>query len=622
MAIMASVPESVGALIPVPVRTAPIIQVRPSNKEPRNITLGELCEVFLKSKHLQLSKGEIGHRFFDEALQPTCKRVCTFFGQNILVEDLGPADFTALRTSLPTTWGLSPIAHFLQTVRSMFRFAYDNDFIKNQIRLGTNFRQPPAKQQREIRNAKGLQMFEAEEVRVLLSAAPPVLQAMILLGVNCGFGNADCGRLPLSALDLERGWVNFPRPKTAIARRCPLWPETVQAIHRALIMRPKTVAKAEYDRLAFLTRRGRQWCDGDGSSPLGRKVERILKRVGIRRPSLGFYGLRRTFETIGGYTLDQIAVNAIMGHASKSDDMPAVYRQRIADERLTSVTDYVRHWLFPDVASNYFAKFRAIAASIYADWEQLPTLSPPDVNHALIRSGIKQCELARGIGFNPQWVNTLVRGRKPLSKDAQLRVRTYFQQLSQGQSPTPLPKKETPMFNFPHEVPLPEDAVRALGHHPMAATDLEVLTRCLAEFGVTQMKLAEWWGYKRQFYGKMRYGERPIPHNSANRLREMFGVPKVDLPLRNRKQQSEKRFVSAQAIREILRAERFDAADLESLLNHLRIGFRTRRFMVAAYLRISRCTLQKMAKGHKRVNVRVAMQKFCDGVLAETGGVE
>ena len=57
---------------------------------------------------------------------------------------------------------------------------------------------------------------------------------MILLGINCGFGNHDCGTLPKSAIDLEAGWVNYPRPKTAIERRCPLWPETIEAIREAI----------------------------------------------------------------------------------------------------------------------------------------------------------------------------------------------------------------------------------------------------------------------------------------------------------------------------------------------------------------------------------------------------
>ena len=37
---------------------------------------------------------------------------------------------------------------------------------------------------------------------------------MVLLGINLGYGNADVGRLPLSAVNLDTGWVDFPRPKT------------------------------------------------------------------------------------------------------------------------------------------------------------------------------------------------------------------------------------------------------------------------------------------------------------------------------------------------------------------------------------------------------------------------
>ncbi len=34
-------------------------------------------------------------------------------------------------------------------------------------------------------------MFEAAEIRAMLAAAPLPLKAMILLGINCGFGNTD-----------------------------------------------------------------------------------------------------------------------------------------------------------------------------------------------------------------------------------------------------------------------------------------------------------------------------------------------------------------------------------------------------------------------------------------------
>ena len=54
--------------------------------------------------------------------------------------------------------------------------------------------------------------------------------------------------------------------------------------------------------------------------------------------------LRHTFETIGGESRDQVAVDHIMGHAR--DDMASRYRERISDERLKAVTETIHRWLF------------------------------------------------------------------------------------------------------------------------------------------------------------------------------------------------------------------------------------------------------------------------------------
>ena len=72
-------------------------------------------------------------------------------------------------------------------------------------------------------------MFEAAELRRVLDYARPGMAAMILLAANGGLGNADVADLPIEAVNLETGWLEFPRPKTGIPRRIPLWPEPPQA---------------------------------------------------------------------------------------------------------------------------------------------------------------------------------------------------------------------------------------------------------------------------------------------------------------------------------------------------------------------------------------------------------
>ncbi|HEV8001611.1 MAG TPA: tyrosine-type recombinase/integrase, partial [Planctomycetaceae bacterium] len=193
-------------------------------------------------------------------------------------------------------------------------------------------------------------MFEAEELRQILVAADIRLSAMILLGINGGLGQADLAALPIAAVNFDSSVLNYPRQKTAISRRIPLWPETVAALREALRTRPKPKLEADRD-LVFITKYGFRWVrtneKGTSIDSVGWEFRKLLLRLGLKRPRISFYALRHTFETIGGESTDQVAVDHIMGHAR--DDMASVYRERISDERLQTVTEHVRAWLFdPD----------------------------------------------------------------------------------------------------------------------------------------------------------------------------------------------------------------------------------------------------------------------------------
>jgi integrase len=316
---------------------------KPRGAGPAGLTMRDLANRYMTAKKLLLDAGEILERTWKE-YYATCELLVKELGKERLVSDLASDDFEAMRGQLAKRRGPVSLGNEIQRIRSVFRYAFEDGLIDRPVRYGTAFKRPSRKVLRKLRAAKGPRMFEAEDLHRLLEAANVQLKAMVLLGVNCGYGNCDCGTLPLSALDLDGGWVRYPRPKTGIERRCPLWPETVEAIRAALARRPAPKEEAD-SQLVFVTKFGQSWHTGGFDNPLSHETAKVLEALGIKRPGLNFYALRHTFETIGGEARDQVAVDHIMGHAR--DDMASVYRERISDERLRAVTDHVRRWLFP-----------------------------------------------------------------------------------------------------------------------------------------------------------------------------------------------------------------------------------------------------------------------------------
>jgi hypothetical protein len=107
-------------------------------------------------------------------------------------------------------------------IRVVFKYAEDNRLIEGRVNYGTEFKRPKKKVLRAnryaTRQAHGKRMFEAKELKAIIDAAGVPLKAMILLASNCGYGNGDIKELPIRALDLEKGWAEFPRPKTPVGR--------------------------------------------------------------------------------------------------------------------------------------------------------------------------------------------------------------------------------------------------------------------------------------------------------------------------------------------------------------------------------------------------------------------
>ena len=310
------------------------------------LSLKQLINEFLTEKQRAVDAGELHARTW-KSYYDTCARLINCLGQDAVVRELGPDDFAKLRFDLAKTMGPQTLRAELTRIRVLFKWAYESDRLENPVKYGPAFKSPSKRALLQAKQAKGKQTFEAHEIWQLIDAAAAPLRAMILLAVNTGAGNNDLGTLSSASFDLEGGWFNHPRPKTGTPRHVPLWPETVKALREAIATRPKP-AKLEHSDLVFLTPRGKpvtgvtekaRW-----RNAVWARFNALVKKLGLR--PRGFYALRHTFETIGGESRDQIAVDACMGHVTPG--MGTVYRERISDERLRRVTDHVREWLFAD----------------------------------------------------------------------------------------------------------------------------------------------------------------------------------------------------------------------------------------------------------------------------------
>jgi integrase len=248
-------------------------------------------------------------------------------------------------------WGPVRLGNVITRIKSVFGYGLDNGLIDKAIRYGTEFRKPDKAVLRRRREQNGEKRLEADELLRLIKAAGVPLRAMVLLGLNCGFGNNDCATLPLSALDLDRGWLNFPRPKTGISRRCPLWPETLVALRRVLTERPEPRNKAV--DLVFVNSRGSPWVvttEKRRTDNISGHFTNLQRETGLYRDGLGFYTLRHVFRTVADAARDPVAIDLIMGHADPS--MGGHYRERVEDSRLEAVAEHVRRWLFDESPDN------------------------------------------------------------------------------------------------------------------------------------------------------------------------------------------------------------------------------------------------------------------------------
>lgn len=327
-------------------------------------SIDDLCHGFLTAKKQAYDAGELSPRTFRD-YQRCARDLVKHFGKHRDAAALRPADFAGYRAVLAARYSPDPLGREVQMVRTLFKWAFDSESLAAMPRFGPDFKRPSKKAIRKNRQVRPAKMFTAAEIRRLIDAARSLpMKAMILLGVNAGLGNTDVSELRQQHLDLAGGWLNYPRRKTGVPRRVPLWAETVKALKAVADERPAAQDKADDDRV-FVT------VDGNAYSRTITKVKRdeatgrekfelvpvdsvgqqfglLVRRLGIEQAGVGFYALRHVCRTIGGGAGDKEAIDSIMGHEDVGDMGTTHYVHGLDDDRLRRVTEHIRGWLFAE----------------------------------------------------------------------------------------------------------------------------------------------------------------------------------------------------------------------------------------------------------------------------------
>lgn len=321
---------------------------QPSESDASELTIEELANRFLERQDERASLSDedddaISIRHYND-LHESCTIFVETVGKRKIVDSLIPRDYAKVKrvyskksngkTSAPAT-----IAGHVRRARAMFNWAYAELLTDKPPRYGKNFRVPSKRTFRRHKNKQPDKIFTPEEIHGMIRLAPVSMKAAIWLGINCGLNNSDVGELLQDVyLNRQHNWMFYPRNKTCVFRKLPLWPQTVVAIENMIAIRSEPNS-AEVQKHLFLTRYGNRF----GDTTISTEIQKLKKKLSIVRRGCGFNALRHCIETFGGK--DQVAINILMGHVDPH--ISADYRSRIRfpNDRLIKVTSEIRDWL-------------------------------------------------------------------------------------------------------------------------------------------------------------------------------------------------------------------------------------------------------------------------------------
>lgn len=319
------------------------------------MTLGEVIGLYVEARHAETSAGQITAKHFCQ-LRDTLADLEDAAGSSTRWADLGPAHFSEFAAGL-AGMAASGRRKARAMVVGMVEFVAEEGWVRSKPAFGAVFKRM-GQGVAVASPREDLTILTRAEYRRCLAAvlwrlrrpyakrrALQQFYAMLLLGMNGGYGAMEVAQLRGKNLRLDEAIIVGRRSKTGARHRVPLWPETVAAL--------RVLGPVPAESRVFVTAAGRPYCYGaevrDANGDLVRVADCDTVRLlwsrycvpvlDVKRPGVGFYLLRHTHRSISGGAGDEMAADVLMGH-----DMPGMRKvyEHISVERLRAVAEHVR----------------------------------------------------------------------------------------------------------------------------------------------------------------------------------------------------------------------------------------------------------------------------------------
>lgn len=331
--------------------------------------LRDLLAAYLTDCRTRTTAGELSLETFKDRMKEL-PAFAKAVGMDAQVAALKPEHFSQYNTILVTERKLGRHARkrVIAYIKSMLNWGAGQGWYPTPA-YGNGFTAPDTSPDamRQAKARAGVQDFSkliitGAQVDTLVAHANRQYAAIILLGVNCGLGPADLGRLRWRHVNMETGALDMPRGKTGTERHGYLWKRTRKAMLacRTLKHNKADLEKNGPEALVFRTRKNHPMYratevieDGESAGiridqTISGAIGKLVKSLG-GMPGVTFYRLRHTFKTLGKKARDKDALNLMMGHRERTTG-ETYDHEDIEPARVKRVALKVKAALWPSVA--------------------------------------------------------------------------------------------------------------------------------------------------------------------------------------------------------------------------------------------------------------------------------